>query len=912
LTIAPKVEFAFGADLTVNSGGWTWTDVSTYALGQAQVRFGRIDEASTTSPATLQLRLKNTDGRFTPHGTSSPTWPYMRRQTPVRYSINPGTGFVQVFQGFVDEVSPVWPAGNSQYAEVSITASGSLRRLSQGSPVLQSAIYRSTIAAHPQLYAPMEEESGATQFATQGSKTKVPVLRSGTVSFGGDSTLPGSARAAVLTATSYLSLETSAGKYTGQWQFDFFLKFPSGAPAAETIVMRVYTTSAAAFIVDAVYGGGGWGLRIYDQNGASATTAVFGLPAGLDVGWWHWRLMGHDIGGTAEHKVVVFPFDLSSVGFVSTTTVAGTGPGSPQGATVFPSAGMTGVAMAHWACYDRWDFSAVDASADGYDGEDAVTRLRRLCREEGIELSFTGTSTILMGPQRPNSVMTLLRECETADGGILYDGVAAGLSYLAESSRYNPTATLALDVSRNQVKVPFSPTEDDQHLANDWTVSSPAGLSEQFIDQDHVDANGRYQSSATINVNSAGALQDAAAWRAHLGTVDEMRVAQLSLQLVDHPELWAAALALRPGHTVTVDRLLTQYPPGALGVVVEGWSATIDATIWRMDLNCSPASPWNVGVFDSNWWDCGASVLGTALTASSVGASVSMDVLVSDNCDWTHAFGDYSITVGGEEMTVTGVGATTTPTPALVAVGTSASSDGFSTRFVTPGIPGGATAAGNLLLMFASCRDTNAIDTDMYLTGAPGWTKILDGVNYAFFAKVHSGSETAPTLRIPPFTTIVGDTLVAQIASFTGKWGDPKSQLIASASQFNAAAQDIAYPALPVGLGGVLLIWAGWKADDWTSVATLGGITEIGEPSSTAGNDAGIVWDYNNSVGVPTIGGGSFVVTGGTSQISRGVVFALRSYYQTLTVTRGANGITRAHALGEAVHVSDPLIFTRQ
>jgi hypothetical protein len=906
LTIAHRVEFAFGADLTVNSGSWMYTDISAYALGAAEVGFGRSDESSTTNPATFQIRLKNTDGRFTPHGVTSPTWPYMRRQTPVRYSINPGTGYVLVFQGFVDQVSPTWPGGNSQYAEVSVTASGALRRLSQGSPVLQSAIYRSTVAAHPQLYAPMEEESGATQFATMGSRTTVPVLRGGTVSFGSDSTLPGSARAAVLDGTSYLSLEASAGTYSGQWQFDWFMKFTGTAPAAETIVMRVYTSTSSAFIIDAVYGGINWGLRIYDIGGTAVTTAIFGLPAGLNTGWWHWRIMAHDIGGTAEYSVVVFPFDLSSNGFVATATVAGTGPGSPQGATVFPSTGMTGVAMCHWAVYDRYNFSAVDGSGDGYSGENATTRLKRLAAEEALELTITGASTILMGPQRPSALMSLLRECEAADGGILYDGVAA------EASRYNRTPTIALNLATGQVKLPFSPTEDDERIANDWTVSSPAGLTAQFVDQDHVDANGRYQNSATINVSTTSALLDAASWKAHLGTVDEMRVTQLSLQLVDRPELWASALALRPGHTVTVDNLLTQYPPGTLGVVAEGYSATIDATSWQMSINCSPSSPWNVGVFDANWLDCGASVLGTALTSAALLSSTTIDVLVSDNCNWTHADGDYSITIGGEEMTVTAVGATTTPTPALIAVGTAASADGLGTRTVTPGLPGGATAAGNLMILFASCRDTNAVDTDMYLTGAAGWEKIIDGVNYAFFAKVHNGSEVAPTLNIPPFATIVGDTLIAQIASFSGKWGDPKSQLIAYAAQFNVAAQDIAYPALPVGLGGVLLIWAGWKADDWTSVATLGGITEISEATSTAGNDAGQVWDWNNSAGVPTVVGGSFVVTGGTSQISRGCVFALRSVYQTLTVTRGVNGITRAHAVGEEVHVTDPLIFSRQ
>jgi hypothetical protein len=183
-------------------------------------------------------------------------------------------------------------------------------------------------------------------------------------------------------------------------------------------------------------------------------------------------------------------------------------------------------------------------------------------------------------------------------------------------------------------------------------------------------------------------------------------------------------------------------------------------------------------------------------------------------------------------------------------------------------------------------------------------------VNFVFFAKVHSGSETTPTVHHS--SAITGDTMIAQIASFSGKWGDPASQLVAAAQQLNAAAQNIAYPELPIDLGGVLIIWAGWKADDWTSVATLGGVTEISEATSVAGNDAGQVWDYNTSAGVPTVGGGSFVVTGGTSQISRGCVFALRSVYQTLTVTRHVNGISRAHSLGEAVHVTHPLVPTRQ
>jgi hypothetical protein len=898
--ITHKLELAVGADLTINSNGWMFTDYSSYGLRDVTVRFGKTDEASTTQPAQFSGVVKNTDSRFS----------FLPRGTPIRYSINPGTGYTQVFQGNVDEVKPDWPAGNSQYAEVAITASGSLQRLTQGSPVTQSAIYRSTVRA-PGLvkYVPMEEASGASAMQTLGFKPQNAIF-GGTVQFAGDNTLGGSQTAAVLNASSYLGIAVNPRPFAGHWQVDWFMKFTGSDPVAETSIMRCWTNNNSAQVVDVVYGAGGWGYRVYAAHMSLTSSAIFTIPVGLSSGWWHWRIMAHDSGaGNTDYSLVVFPVagGLGSAGPLTIATV----PGNLTSANVLPNAALNGVAMCHWAIYDAWSFSAVDNSADGYAGEDPVTRLKRLCIEESIEVSVTGTSTVTMGPQKPGPILDLLRACEAADGGILCDGYTAGLTYLAESSRYNRAPTLALDTVKAQIKLPFEPTKNDQGLINDWSLTTPAGDAARYSDEVNVAANGRYTSSATVNLADAGQLLDLASWKTRLGTVDELRVPQLKLELIDRPELWTSAFALRPGHAVTADNLLTQFPPGQLGVVAEGVQATIDAASWQATVNCSPSSPFVTGVMDTDWLDCGASVAGSAMTT----ASTTVDVLVSDECDWSHADGNFNVTLStpglaDEVMTVTAVSATTATTPALVAVGTQDSSDGSTGPTVTPGLPGGATAAGNLLLMFSSCRDTNAVDTDMYVTGASGWRKIVDGVNFVFFAKVHSGSETAPTVHHS--SLITGDTMIAQIASFSGKWGDPASQLVAVAQQLSAAAQDIAYPELPITLGNVLLIWAGWKADDWTSVATLGGITEISEATSTAGNDAGQVWDYNTSAGVPVVGGGSFVVTGGTSQISRGCVFALRSQYQTFTVTRGVNGITRAHALGETVKVTSPLVLSRQ
>jgi hypothetical protein len=578
---------------------------------------------------------------------------------------------------------------------------------------------------------------------------------------------------------------------------------------------------------------------------------------------------------------------------------------------------MDGTAMAHLAFYDRWNYSAVDASADGYSGENATTRLARLAHEEGLELTVSGSSSATMGPQKPGSILALLRECETADGGVLYDGRNAGLSYISEQGRYNATAQLTLSATARQISGAPATFDDDQRDVNRATISRTNGASftfEQTSGPRGSETIGVYDdpgSGSSVNLEQDSAIQQYAAWRVHLGQADGFRYPQLALDLVgiakntgssSVPTNWLLCnLGSRIDMTNTRTVAATR-PPGDVRLILEGWSEQLTPKSWSATAVCSNFDLWDVGVMDTYWLDCGRSVLGTAMTTG----STTMDVLVSDGCNWTHADGNYSVTVGGEEMTVTAIGATTTPTPALVASGTKA--EGNAAPVSVP-LPVGATTAGNLLLLLASVRDTNAVDTDMYLTGASalGWQRIFDGLNMSLFAKVHTGSESAVTLNY--IAGIAGDTIIAQMASFSGKWGDPRSQLVAAVQQVNGSDQNIGYPAVRIPLSGTLVLWLGWKADDWTSVAPV--VTEIAEATSTLGNDAGIVWDYDVAVSATSLAGGSFVVTGGTSQISRGAAVAFRSVYQTLTVTRGVNGITRAHPIGEEVHVTRPLLASR-
>ncbi|MBO0881701.1 MAG: hypothetical protein J2P17_15440, partial [Mycobacterium sp.] len=239
--------------------------------------------------------------------------------------------------------------------------------------------------------------------------------------------------------------------------------------------------------------------------------------------------------------------------------------------------------------------SAADAysATSGWAGELATARLARLCAEEGVPLTLSATASHLaMGPQRVDTLLNLLRECEAADGGILFDGLTAGLNYLSYPDRVNQAVALALDTKRRQVKLPFAPIEDDQRVRNDMTVTRPNGSFARVTDPVHIAANGLYDSSATRNVQFDSMLANQAGWAVRLGTVPEMRVPGVSLQLIDHPELWAAWLATTLGERITAANLPAQYPPGVLDMILEGYTETWDSASWRVDLNTSPYAPW--------------------------------------------------------------------------------------------------------------------------------------------------------------------------------------------------------------------------------------------------------------------------------------------------------------------------------
>lgn len=199
----------------------------------------------------------------------------------------------------------------------------------------------------------------------------------------------------------------------------------------------------------------------------------------------------------------------------------------------------------------------------------------------------------------------------------------------------------------------------------------------------------------------------------------------------------------------------------------------------------------------------------------------------------------------------------------ITPVGTPAGVTGNNTSLVVP-LTVATKLPGDLTLILASIRNSGA--------GVPvapaGWTTLLSSGNVAVFGRRFVTGDTDPTV------TFTGGVLNADTLGQSVTFRNAELLPAASLAQLNGSAQDIAFPALTVPGAGHLVVVAGWKQDDWTSVATLAGMTEIGETISAAGDDAAQVWDRVIQIAAANIAAGSFTVTSGVAAISRGATLA--------------------------------------
>lgn len=687
------VEIAPGADLSANPNTWTWVDVTARATGGSTVRItrGRQNETAQTAPSTLDtFRLDNTDGWLTPHHPASPWYGQWGLDTPIRIEQRYQLGDFLRFQGYVDSISPDWPAGDSHLSYVDITASGRLRTLTNGivmaSPLTRRIARRhdfSTQLATPVRYYPFEDGSSATSVAEYFGGPPLTSKTAGKISFAADPAVPGSAPLAKLAIGTTLYVAVPTYPNTGSWCIEFIAGIPTD-PGSDVNLLQFFTVggSGSTNYWKVRYRASDKTIRLQALGPSGEIIGATGISfAGLFGVPVYFGVNAIQNGANMTWQLDMLPPPYTGIPSEDLGTVTSYTLGRLSQVTVAAGVGSDGLTFGQLAVMTTSDpFTGTDfvtgdwTAVGGYAGEDATTRIARVCIDENnitLDLPHLYTSTgHLMGSQPVASPISVLRECEAVDNGILADGLGPGLTYLplygfnaniAYSRRYNAPVALALDAARRHIKLDFRPVEDDQRTADDVTVSRSGGGSSGHFS---VGAVPRYQVPVTLNTADDTTLVSQAAHRVALGQVPEMRIPPIRIDLRDTPELLGAWLRCDVGSRFTGTGLMTQMPPGGIDQVIEGYVEEFDGTSHVVTLHGFPSRPFRAATIADptlGRLDTGGAYVAGAATTTTTGLTVA----TNNGQPWTTNTqypGDFPHDADweGEQVTVTAVAAALT------------------------------------------------------------------------------------------------------------------------------------------------------------------------------------------------------------------------------------------------------------
>lgn len=683
-----------GTKLEIKVNG-TWTDITTairHNTGVTIVR-GKSGSGSQMQTTRCTFTLDNRDHRFSPFNPNGDYYGYLGRNTEVRMTKQEtGVRFHGELSSYTFGTDR---SGNDLIVDVE--CAGLLRRLEQGETPTKSPLHREVSLADPAplAYWPCEEPEGAVRFSSPIAGVSPLRIKSGTSVLSSYEGFKCSEPIPQVGAAQWRSEQIPGAEVNGDGITVSFLLASPGGITNGTNLLRIesHANDAEAYLY------GLWELSY------SATDELTLTHLGTDTVTADVDLVGSDtgilvilsmrdttaIGGSLEWALWTMKPGDSEPTFHGNDT-AGGDIGHSTVIVVNPdlvalnessSAYMGHIAVWSGATTQEANIDDLPSfgSLNAYRGEAAGVRFQRLCGEEGITFEGQGTmaDSSPMGYQTSKAFTELLRECEETDLGVMYEiRDDLGLGYRVRSDLYNQTATATFDYEGNHLLEELKPIYDDKDIHNEVTVKREGGTEATFevttgpMSTSAVPTGiGRYEDSVTVSLETDAQCYPQAGWRAHLGTVDEVRVSSIKTGL-EVPEidmdgaLTNALLALDVGDRVVVENTPAWMPVDDVDQIVDGYTERWDFTEHRFSFNTSPYSPYRVAQVTAAGTSTTQAKVGKAAGTCTLGAGIDADdtalsVTVASGSLWTTSGVDFDIIVGGEVMTVTAVSGASSP-----------------------------------------------------------------------------------------------------------------------------------------------------------------------------------------------------------------------------------------------------------
>lgn len=488
--MAALTDFTFAFEMATGSTPKTsapsYTALTSYVMAGEGVSLSRgrgSEQAATAQPGRASVALRNTDNRFTMGNGSSPYAPLQLRR-PCRFRVTYSATTYDRWQGFVDD----WGNGRAELTGIArLSLSDRIARASKSvfkSALVQAMLADGALAVFPfsdpdgSIAAADESGSGATLVAGYlGSSAAAAITFGVADTVGPDGTtkvaftpagafdgwrLSGDVSALSTIGTSNRTIECWITVPTAQawtqtvWDMasSSLVINTDGTMTASNLLINTSTTSSIAdglthhVAVTQSVGGGNVTIKIFVDGVVAATNLVAGSL------------------GTATAAALVGGGNLGGAFFSGSISHLGVYLGVLADATILDHAG----------------------AADSWSPETTTARFSRLCADAGLPTAFyttSGTTDTTMGPQATagRSLLDLLDECATVEGGVLYVSTTGVLTLSTSGSRYNTTTGLTLDASKaGQVTSGVELTTNDGLLVNDSSASRPNGPVQRTID----------------------------------------------------------------------------------------------------------------------------------------------------------------------------------------------------------------------------------------------------------------------------------------------------------------------------------------------------------------------------------------------------------------------------------------------
>lgn len=797
------------------------------------------------------------------------------------------------FAGEISELPEEWDVTGTDRFVRTTAASIGQRYLNNKGP-LASAIYRLyRNRAGMQAYFPLEDEAGSPVAANAVEATRPGKIYSCT--FGSAVGLNGSAGALTLNsapnvskAVFYTTLPLAA---TGTSTIIFYFKLDT-LPAADQVFMTLNLAPGVMTRWTFVIGAATYKFIGYDSVGTeiyNSGAVAFGSGASPLDQWVGMQLLYTQDGANVRFQTAWHAIGTSTFysHFGGGTTTAGT-LGRGIGRVVFdtPDAAFAGTQLAHVMVSSgslALNTSNFANASIGYAGETAGRRMQRLATEEGEYFEWVGDldNTQLVGPQTPDRLISNFTSAAEVDGGLFGDiRDFKGWRYITRAALGNRQG-LNLSYAGSLLDATPKPTTGNRYTVNDFTASRPSGSSARYVADDDRPLSindpddstrpgvGRYEQTASFNAYTDDQLYTLASARVGIGTWPESRIPNVSVSLhrdevTGDPGTLTDVISLDAGDPLAITQLddapMSSRDRLLLGF---GYTETIgQAGTWGWVANTVPAGPYQVpilGTTDVNGEprmdaDFGGHVQvhgAYAAGATSVILRTDQDFDGKQVIDSTSFPAEFpcNFDIAGEQVTMT---ACTAPSStAALLQGTFEAGAGGVTGW---DVSGGTIAASAVFAhggtQSALLTVTGAPASAFIRTGSAGAAPVTAGKSYTLGAWVRSVA------------------LLADVRAFIN-W-------------YNAAGSQISTPTS----GAASLASGSWVQRTLTATAP----------------DGAVAARYGTLIlGSPAAG---------TLLYSDDITFTSTGYvYQTATLTRAVNSISKAQVDGEEVHLWEPFIL---